>query len=103
MSYLPNTNAASNPVVIVEVFSPSTKGYDKRKKFSLYRQIPSFREYVQISPDDALVEVFTEVENDLWRIALYWKLTDVVRLESVDAEIPMNEIYLGVDVQEDPE
>ena len=98
-----NKNAANNPVVVIEVFSPSTKGYDKRGKFRLYRQIPSFRQYVQISPDRVLVDVFTKVEEDLWRIASYWKLSDVVRLESVDAEIPMSEIYLGVDVQEDPE
>jgi Uma2 family endonuclease len=96
-------NAATNPVVIVEVMSPSTKGYDKRAKFRLYRQIPSFRQYVQISPDGVQVDVFTKVENDLWRIASYWKLTQTVRLDSVDSEIPMSEIYLGVDVQEDPE
>lgn len=96
-------NAANNPVVVIEVFSPSTKGYDKRKKFSLYRQIPSFREYVQISPDGVLVEVFTKVENDLWRISSYWQLSDVIRLESVGVEIPMSEIYLDVDVQEDIE
>ncbi|WP_421825873.1 Uma2 family endonuclease [Larkinella sp.] len=98
-----NKNAANNPIVIIEVFSPSTKGYDKRWKFRLYRQIPSFQQYVQISPDRVLVDVFTKVEDDLWRIATYWRLTDTVRLESVDAEIPMSEIYLGVDVQEDPE
>ncbi|MGA0555497.1 Uma2 family endonuclease [Larkinella sp. VNQ87] len=96
-----NKNAAVNPVVIIEVFSPSTKGYNKRKKFSLYRQIPSFREYVQISPDGILVEVFSKVENDLWRIVSYWKLTDTVRLESINAEISMQEIYLGVEVQEE--
>lgn len=96
-------NAANNPVVIIEVFSPSTKGYDKRAKFRLYRQIPTFRQYVQISPNRILVDVFTKVEDDLWRIASYWKLTQTVRLESVDAAIPMSEIYLGVDVQEDQE
>ncbi|GAB3332488.1 hypothetical protein GCM10027299_39040 [Larkinella ripae] len=39
-----NKKDANNPLVIIEVFSPSTKGYDKRREFSLYRQIPSFRE-----------------------------------------------------------
>ncbi|RRB07787.1 Uma2 family endonuclease [Larkinella rosea] len=96
-------NAATNPVVIIEVFSPSTKGFDKRAKFRLYRPIPSFRQYVQIIPNQILVDVFTKVDDDLWRIASYWKLSQTVRLESVDAEIPMSEIYLGVDLQEDQE
>lgn len=36
--------------LIIEVLSPSTKGYEKRDKFALYRTIPSLREYALIDP-----------------------------------------------------
>jgi len=35
-----------NPLLIVEVLSPSTEDYDRGKKFELYRTIDSFREYL---------------------------------------------------------
>src|SRR5438067_4427740 len=45
-----------NPSVIVEVLSPSTEGYNRGKKFSHYKRIPSLREYVLIAQDYAHVE-----------------------------------------------
>ena len=40
----------SDPKLIIEVLSPSTRGYDKRDKFILYRTLASLREYVLIDP-----------------------------------------------------
>src|SRR5215213_2260514 len=34
-----------NPRVIIEILSPSTRGYDHGLKFQLYRDIPSLKEY----------------------------------------------------------
>ena len=34
-----------NPIVIVEVLSPSTEAYDRGEKFSHYRQLQSLQEY----------------------------------------------------------
>ena len=38
-------DSALNPLLIVEVLSPSTQDYDRGKKFELYRTIESLREY----------------------------------------------------------
>jgi Uma2 family endonuclease len=45
-----------NPSVIVEVLSKSTEDYDRREKFSLYRTLPSFQEYVLIDQTRIQVE-----------------------------------------------
>jgi len=37
-----------NPLVIIEVLSPSTESYDRGKKFENYRTIPSLAEYIMI-------------------------------------------------------
>ncbi|NET60636.1 MAG: Uma2 family endonuclease [Symploca sp. SIO2E6] len=42
------TDTITNPRVIIEVLSPSTKGYDRNKKFEIYRTIPTFEEYLLI-------------------------------------------------------
>lgn len=49
--------AITNPVVIVEVLSPSTEARDRGEKFEAYKQIPSLREYVLVSQDARRVEV----------------------------------------------
>jgi Uma2 family endonuclease len=58
-----NKNALTNPMLIVEVLSEGTADYDKNGKFFSYRQIPSFREYVLIYSDMALVLVYTKQTN----------------------------------------
>jgi Uma2 family endonuclease len=52
-----------NPVVIIEVLSPSTEIYDRRKKFRKYKQIPSLMEYVLVSQDEVLVERYVRQPN----------------------------------------
>ncbi|RMG61068.1 MAG: Uma2 family endonuclease, partial [Bacteroidetes bacterium] len=44
-----DAQALTNPILIVEVLSESTEGYDRGEKFSYYRQLPSLQEYVLIS------------------------------------------------------
>ncbi len=41
--------AVVNPVVLVEVTSPSTEDYDRGAKLALYQQIPSLREVLFVS------------------------------------------------------
>ncbi len=61
-------DAATNPLIIVEVQSPSTGLYDREGKFQAYRQIKSFKEYVLISQDQVLVEVFYKPDGkDFWQ------------------------------------
>ncbi len=38
-----------NPTLIVEVLSESTQDYDRGGKFTQYRKIPSFVEYVLVA------------------------------------------------------
>jgi Uma2 family endonuclease len=38
-----------NPTVIMEVFSESSEAYDRGRKFQMYRQLPSLREYLLVS------------------------------------------------------
>lgn len=89
-------DAASNPLIIVEVQSPSTGLYDREGKFQAYRQIKSFREYVLISQDKILVEVFYKPDDkDFWQYRSYDSLDETVQLNSIDSGISITEIYAG--------
>jgi Uma2 family endonuclease len=61
-------DAIANPIVLVEVLSPSTEAYDRGAKAAHYRRIPSLREYVLVAQDEARVEVYRKNEQDRWEL-----------------------------------
>ncbi len=83
----------TNPLLIVEVLSPSTQSYDRLGKFELYKQIPSFQEYVLVSTDGCSVETRFQEEPDLWRIKKYTSPNDTIALRSLGTTISMVDVY----------
>ncbi len=91
-------NSVKNPVLIVEVLSKSTALYDRGDKFYLYRQIPSLQEYVLIEQDKPLVEVFyKKPKSDLWRISRFEGLDTKIKLQSLNIEINMTDLYYDIE------
>ena len=45
-----------NPIIVIEVLSPSTAAFDRGEKFEQYKQIASLEEYILISQDRVRVE-----------------------------------------------
>ncbi|MDJ0796737.1 MAG: Uma2 family endonuclease [Calothrix sp. MO_167.B12] len=84
-----------NPVVIVEVLSPSTADYDRQGKFRIYRTIESFREYLLVEQDEPFVERYSK-QAEGWLLSDFNSLEQSIFLESVKVELPMVEIYRGV-------
>jgi Uma2 family endonuclease len=85
-----------NPILIVEVLSPSTQGYDRSQKFALYRRIASLREYILIDPESRRVEAFRMGTDGRW---VFEDMSDGVSLEarSVDARIPLAQVFAGIE------
>jgi Uma2 family endonuclease len=90
-------HAINNPVVIFEVLSPSTESYDRGKKFELYRQLQSLREYVLVSAEKPLIERFTRRDDGTWLLSLLTGLDTKLTLDSVDASLPAREIYEDIE------
>jgi Uma2 family endonuclease len=87
-----------NPLLIVEVLSESTEGYDRGEKFNYYSTLPSFREYVLVSQDKPQIEVLylqNPAEN-LWKHARAEGLEAEVQLYSLDCKIALKEVYKRV-------
>jgi Uma2 family endonuclease len=81
-----------NPIILVEVLSPSTEAYDRGEKFSHYRQLPSLQEYVLVAQDKICVERFSRQENN-WMLTDFQNLDQRLPLVSVQCELPLHEIY----------
>lgn len=90
------TDEILNPLLIIEVLSPSTEGYDRGDKFRKYRSLPSFCEYVLVSQAEAYIEQYYKQEeenNHLWQLKAYDHIDQSVFLHSLNIELPMKEIY----------
>ncbi len=86
-----------NPQLIAEVLSPSTERHDRGWKFKNYQLIPSFEEYVLVSQEEPRVERFLRQGDIGWLMTQVSGLENAVKFESVGCELPLSEIYEGVE------
>ena len=84
-----------NPIVIIEVLSSSTKGYDRGDKFKLYRDIKSLKEFIVVDSKSVMVEAFRINESGHWELEDYKTIEGNLSIKSVQVIIPLKEIYEG--------
>ncbi|MBD2612013.1 MAG: Uma2 family endonuclease [Nostoc sp. ZfuVER08] len=89
----------TNPSLIVEVISNSTKNYDKTDKFKYYRSIPIFQEYIMIDQYSFSVEQFAKQTEGQWIFKEYEGEEAVLVLDSIDFQISLRDIYERVDFE----
>jgi Uma2 family endonuclease len=83
-----------NPVVLVEVTSPSTEQYDRSGKFEHYQQIESLREYVLISHGRRSIEIRRRSGQE-W-ITLEAGAGERATLSSIACELDVDALYMAV-------
>jgi Uma2 family endonuclease len=82
-----------NPIVIIEILSKSPKKYDRTEKFTEYKTLPSFQEYVLIDSSKCHVETRFKEEPNLWRDTIVTDLSASIYLKSIDCSIALSDIY----------
>ena len=88
-----------NPIVIVEVLSPSTEAYDRGEKFARYKHLASLQEYVLVSQDMVWVEHHRR-HGTQWMLSHYRVLEEVLRLPAIGCELPLRDIYARITVKD---
>ena len=91
----PGGDNATNPTVIIEILSASTRNYDMGGKFALYRDIPTLKEYILVDSESTNVYVFRINESGHWELEEYKKTNEVMNIKSVQISIPLTDIYEG--------
>ncbi|HZH30880.1 MAG TPA: Uma2 family endonuclease [Pyrinomonadaceae bacterium] len=85
-----------NPALIIEVLSSSTEAFDRGDKFTYYKSIPSFSEYILIAQHRPHVSQFVRQENGVWSFMEFNDLSESVRCASVPCVLALTEIYRDV-------
>lgn len=90
----------AEPVLVVEILSPSTESADRKVKLPDYRQMPSVREVLFVDQDRMFCELHRRVDGGRWLTELHLQPDARLRLESLDPplELSLAELYAGVDL-----
>src|SRR5256885_5463804 len=80
------------PTLVGEVLSPTTEARDRGLKSFQYRSCPSIEEYLLISSEFPLVEVFRREKQWFWSLYTLG-LGDIIELTSLGLRFPVAELY----------
>lgn len=86
-----------NPLLVVEVLSPSTEAYDRGQKFRHYQTCPSLREYVLIAQDRSAVDHYLRQPTGQWLLTTFESLDATMPLPSLGVGLRLSEIYAKVE------
>ena len=96
--YPDRDDTITNPLIIIEVLSESTKNYDRGEKFEFYRSITTFQEYVLIDQYKIHIEHFYIGVEGKWVLTEYNDIEDMLKLSKIDFQIPIIDVYHRVDL-----
>jgi len=82
-----------NPVLIIEVLSPSTEGYDRGAKFAHYRRMEYLREYVLIAQDRYSIERYIRSDDGLWTLSEANSPESLIELVTIGCQLRVDEVY----------
>ena len=89
----PKSLAAENPVLVVEVLSPSTSTIDTIEKFEEYKRVSSIQYILLVHPAVLDVTVYERSSDGAVTHTQYWTLEDVVDLSKIGAKLALSSIY----------
>ncbi len=88
-----NSMALKNPILLVEVLSKVTEGYNRGGKFQMYRSIPTLIEYLMVDSKQVYVELWRK-ENGTWLLASETRdLNQIITLKSISNTFLVQEFY----------
>ena len=88
----PSDSFQDNPIVVVEVLSPSTRRIDMGEKKDAYLTLNSLKVYLRVEQDMPAVTAYRRTPEGFVR-EIYKGLDTVIPLEEIDIELPLAEVY----------
>ena len=85
-----------NPSLIVEILSETTAEFDRGYKFTYYKSIESFTEYLLIAQDRPHVSQFIKQADNSWLNHEFNSIEDGFHVASLDCKLDLSELYQDV-------
>jgi Uma2 family endonuclease len=85
-------------MLIVEVLSESTAYYDRGQKFTYYRSIPSFQEYLLVDQYTYSVQHYQKISDTKWEFEEFNSLEEEIEFTSIPCRISLMDTYEKVEL-----
>ncbi|HEX2914152.1 MAG TPA: Uma2 family endonuclease [Chloroflexia bacterium] len=90
-------DTVTNPILLVEVLSKSTRNYDRGDKFELYRAIEALQYYLIVDQERVFVEFHRKLEDGNWQLETLTSLDQSLKLPELgNLELNLARIYSKV-------
>jgi Uma2 family endonuclease len=87
-----------NPLVLVEVLSPTTAAYGCGPKAVHYRLLESLQDFLLIDQGVPFVEHFHREDAETWRVVRHEGLAARIDIQSIGCQLALAEIYVKVEL-----
>jgi Uma2 family endonuclease len=92
----PKSYESRQPLVVVEVLSPSTRKIDRYTKLDEFRRHPTLRHILLVDPDRVGVKHYHRVEGGEWQDEIVEDAAAQLALAAIGVSLPVAEIYEGM-------
>ncbi len=90
-----------NPALIIEVLSPSTEAFDRGDKFTYYKSVPSFGEYLLVAQHRPHVTHYVKQTGGKWEYEEANDTAATLYLPTIDCTLALDEVYRDVEFNPD--
>jgi Uma2 family endonuclease len=87
-----------NPLLLIEVLSPSTQARDKSDKLEEYQSIERLEQYIIIWQDKMKAVVYTKIESNKWEQEILTNAQDSVYLKILNHHVSLASFYEDVNM-----
>ena len=88
-----------NPLLILEILSPSTEAYDRGKKFEMYQGLDSLQHYLLVAQDRPFVMHYRRQADNDWLLHMAQDLGEDIVLDDLEIELPLAETYERIEFE----
>ena len=82
-----------NPVMLIEILSKVSEGYDRGSKFEMYRSVSSLSEYVMVDSQRVHVELWRK-ENSRWMLVMETNdVQEQIEFKSIENNFSLQDFY----------
>lgn len=93
---------SASPWAVIEVLSPSTRAYDMLRKLDEYRTIASLCHVIVVDPDEPQATHWHRTGADTWASVAVEGIGAVIRLDGLDLNLALAELFDGLTFQTPP-
>lgn len=88
-----------NPVLVIEILSPSTRLYNLGTKLSHYQRVPALRHILFVDSEKLELRVYSRGEGKVWpgNPAVFLDRGQTIALAALGIELSLDDIYEGLD------